>query len=358
MKKFRLFISIGLVTLVAILVLVLMNTGSNHQNSGSQVRSPAAALSVSATIVRAEQFAEELMLTGVVMPSEEVTIYSEVSGRIDSIYVQEGTVVQRGQIIASLYNADVRARLQKILAQYHLDSLQLERLENLRKIDGVSAQELDAARAQLMVRRAEIAEAKATLEKTRIVAPFSGTVGVRDVSPGAVVTTQSPIIKLADLRRLKLDVFVPDRYAQAVRIGGVLRCVIRHRLGTDTLNARVYAMDPSMESETRTLRVRCAIEPQSSSGIVAAGAVAEVRLGTAKLDRALLVPSESVQQGMKGSSVYVINNGVAREQPVTLGSRTSDKVHVLTGLVDGDTIATSGLLALKNGSPVRAMVSQ
>jgi membrane fusion protein (multidrug efflux system) len=83
----------------------------------------------------------------------------------------------------------------------------------------------------------------------------------------------------------------------------------------------------------------------------------DVILQTAAASNALLVPTEAVQPGMKGSSVFVVNNGIAREVPVVLGGRTERRVHVLEGLRTGDTVATSGLLILKSGMPALATVS-
>jgi membrane fusion protein (multidrug efflux system) len=169
-----------------------------------------------------------------------------------------------------------------------------------------------------------------------------------------VISPQTLISTLADVSSLKIDVPVPDRYANAVTVGTVLRCVKRSNLGTDTILATVYATEPTLEEATRTLRVRARL---ASGARAVPGTIVDVILQTAAASNALLVPTEAVQPGMKGSSVFVVNNGIAREVPVVLGGRTERRVHVLEGLRTGDTVATSGLLILKSGMPALATVS-
>ncbi|KAB2893547.1 MAG: efflux RND transporter periplasmic adaptor subunit [Chlorobi bacterium] len=314
-------------------------------------------LTVSGYVVHAAPFSEQLTVSGVVRASEEVTVYPEISGRVISIHAAEGSYVQANQVLVKLDDTEQQAQLARLIAQLRQDSLSLSRIKSLRSIDGVSVADLDAAETQLATRRAEIAQAKAVLHKTVIRAPFPGKVGLRNISPGAVVTPQTAIMKFADISTLKVDVSVPDRYAYAVGVGSVLMCSAPSRSGTDTVRARVYAVDPVVDADTRTLRVRAIIEKRGSGNTLVPGTVVDVNVGTATYPKALLIPTEAIQPGMDGSSVFVVNGGKAALRAVQTGGRSTSLVQIVHGISAGDTVATSGLLALKDGFPVHVQLT-
>lgn len=316
---------------------------------------PAADLRIQATVARAQNFSEALLLSGEVMPAEKVDVYPERMGRIVSVNFTEGSSVKQGEVLFVLDDVEERAQVQRLQAQFVIDSAQQHRLESLKKVDGVSMQDLDAARAQVKVRRAEIEQAASALEKTRIRAPFAGKVGLRMVSVGAVIGPQTLLTTVADVRTLKVDVPVPDRYAYAVTPGTRLSCIVHTNVGADTVIAVVYASDPAADQNTRTLRVRARLT--SAEAKVVPGTIVDVVVNTSTIPNAIMVPSEAIQQGMKGASVFVIEHGLSKEVPVLLGGRTADRVHVLSGLSAGDTVAISGLMVLKNGMPATALIS-
>lgn len=308
-------------------------------------------VTITAARVTSERFSEALMLNGEVIPAEHVDVFPEITGRVVAIEFKEGARVTAGQTLVKLYDADIRAQLKKLRAQLELDSLQLTRYESMRKLDGVSMQDVDAARAQVHIRRADIEQTQAMLDKTLIKAPFTGTVGLRLISVGAVVTPQSKITSLADVSSKKIDVAVPDRYAYAVHVGNTIRCVMHTNRGSDTVHATVFAEDPVVMQNTRSLKVRALIQGANDA---VPGTVVDVLLNTAAIDAAIMVPSQSIQPGMNGATVFVIKDGVVQETPVVLGGRTADRVHVISGLMPGDVVATNGLLVLKQGMTVKA----
>lgn len=339
-------ISVTALLLVAIVAWLWLRTTPDTTKSPAGNTSKQGSITVSATLARTEHFSEALMLSGVVLPAEQVDVYPEVSGRVTSIEFTEGARVVAGQVLVRLYDADIRAQLKKLHAQFSLDSTQLVRYESMRKLDGVSMADLDAARAQVQVRKAEIEQTLALLDKTVVKAPFNGTLGLRMISKGAVVTPQTRLTSLADVSSLKVDISVPSRYSSSVHQGSSLQCVVQTHKGSDTVTATVFAEDPSVTQNTRTLRIRARIVGNHD---VIPGSVVDVILHTSAIADAMMIPSQAIQQGMNGASVFVVKGGVVQEVPVTLGGRTADRVHVLSGLSAGDTVATNGLLVLKQG---------
>lgn len=350
------YLVIGVLAALAIGAGIWYRTTSESPNAGGPgAQRPTGPVRVDAAVVHPVAFSESLVLNGEIMPAEHVDIYPEISGRIVGIDVREGAIVRPGQVLFRLDDAVQKAQLHKLQAQFVIDSVQLQRLESLKKVDGVSMQDLDAARAQVKIRKAEIESAEDALRKTRITASFAGKVGLRMVSVGAVVSPQTLLTTLSDVTSLKMDVSIPDRYAFTIRDGSTLRCVAHSNKGADTIQAQVYAQQPTLDQGTRTLRVRAHVPAKAA---VVPGTIVDVILNTSAIPNAILIPTQAVQQGMKGASVFVLNGSRVREVNVELGGRTADKVHVLHGLTEGDTIATSGLLVLKNGMPAQPIIKQ
>lgn len=351
---------IRILSIIALLLLGIgawfwLGGGSGTESTPSKM--PGASdnvTTVDATVLTMEQFSESLMLSGEVIPSEHVDVYPEVMGRVVGIDFIEGSRVTAGQTLVRLYDADIRAQLKKLRAQLALDSSQLVRYEAMKKVDGVSVQDLDGARAQVQVRKADIEQQLALLDKTLIKAPFTGVVGLRMISVGAVVSSQTKVTTIADVTSLKVDVSVPDRYAYAVHKGSTFRCVAHTNKESDTVMATVFAADPMVAQNTRSLKIRARL---ANNATIVPGTVVDVLLNTSVIPNAIMIPSQAVQQGMNGASVFVVRNGIANETPVVLGGRTANNVHVLAGVAPGDTVAVNGLLVLKQGMKVNVKVN-
>lgn len=300
-----------------------------------------------AIVVTAEPFTESVQLTGSVVANEAIDVTTEIGGRIVRLGFAEGGRVQRGQLLVKLWDDDLRAKLMKVERQLKLDEDRAKRLQDLKPVDGVSAQDLDVALATVDMRRAEIDELKAQLSRTEIRAPFGGRVGIRSVSEGAVVSPQTRITTLMDDGGLKIDFNVPERFASLVRPGSTLDVTLRG--ATAPRRATVIALDPGLREDTRTLRVRARLQDARDA---VAGMFADVKLTLDAEPNAILVPSESIVQDINGASVFVVQGGKAVKRTVTTGGRTASHVRVLDGVAAGDTVLTTGLLFVKKNMPV------
>lgn len=346
---------IGIVVLAVLAWFLLRPSGVDTRKGGVPVGAPAgtpagapmAPPSVAAIIAGPSPFQETLRLTGSIVANESVDIVSEIAGRIVKIGFAEGGRVSKGQLLVKLWDADLQARLTKAERQLRLDEDRLKRLALLKPVDGVSAQDLDVATATAEMRRAEIDELKAQISRTELRAPFTGRVGIRSVSEGAVIAPQTRITTLQDDAGVKVDLSVPERVANLVRPGTTLQVALRGTEGTR--RATVMAVDPGLRPETRTLRVRARLA--DATGAVP-GMFADVALTLQAVDDAIMVPSEAIVQDINGASVFTVKAGTAIKTPVDLGGRTDTHVRVLHGIVSGDTVVTSGLLFVKKNMPV------
>lgn len=306
--------------------------------------------SVEAVVVVPQSFTDEVKLTGQITADQSIDVRTEVSGRVKAISFREGGDVKSGQLLVKLVDDDLVARRAKLEQQRQLEAKRAERLKALKSVDGVSLEELETAQAQAAMRAAEIAELDAQIAKTEVRAPFSGRVGLRQISVGAIVSPATPITTLTSLGTLNVDVAVPERYVGTVAVGSQLRLRLRSADTTERM-AMVSAVEPQLDERTRTQRVRARL---ASTAGVSSGMFADVVLRRRTVSDAILVPAESVVQDMNGATVYRVRSGRAEAALVSIGARTMTHVQIASGLAAGDTIVTSGILFVKPGKPVKA----
>lgn len=308
---------------------------------------------VQAVVLTPVAFEETIAIPGSIVANEEVTVVLEIGGRITSIGFAEGGRVAKGQVLATVFDADVRARLERARHQYRLDNDKLQRLKKLEPVDGVSAQDLDAATATAAIRQAEVDELEAILSRYTIRAPFGGIAGLRSHAAGAVVAPQTPLTTLRDDSSLKLEFSLPERYGALVQPGTNVQFNVRSAAGTQSHTAIVYAVDPGVDAQTRSMRVRANV--RRSPGLVS-GMYADVAFRLDADMKAVAVPSEAVVPDINGTSVFVVRNGSALKTLVDIGGRSTTHARIVSGLRHGDTVITSGLLQLRNGLAVEATV--
>ncbi|MBS1589979.1 MAG: efflux RND transporter periplasmic adaptor subunit, partial [Bacteroidetes bacterium] len=205
---------------------VILFSFSQCKNKKDDVGSPNAkpkGLKAQGYLVKPQVFDEDIDASGSLLANEEVDIHPEINGRITSILFQEGTFVKKGQTLVMLYDNDIIATIKKLEAQKALQEKLAQRQKDLLAIGGVSRQDYDATETQISSLAADIEFQQAQLRKTKIVAPFDGKIGIRQVSVGAIISPTSVIASLQQLNPLKIDFSVPDRYAKALIIGKIVQ---------------------------------------------------------------------------------------------------------------------------------------
>lgn len=306
-------------------------------------------LSVRAVQVNAVPFSNRIFATGSVTANEEVQLRPETSGRITSLLLQEGGFVRRGDILIIINDADLQAQLLRTQLQLELAQLREQRQQSLLENRAIAQEDYDVALNQFNTVRAEIDLIQAQIEKTRIRAPFNGRIGLRNVSLGAFISPNEIVATLQDYSQVKIDFSIPERHAGLVATGDQITF---QRQGSDqTYTGTVMAIEPRIDLETRTLRIR-ATAPNSDGRIIP-GAFAEIQYELRAIDNALMVPSEAVIPELGGHSLFVTEAGIARRRSVQTGIRTETMVQIIDGIAPGDTVLTTGMLQLRDGMPVR-----
>lgn len=323
----------------------------NSKKQDAEVNKPAKPniLNAEGYIVKPQQFQSDYTASGSLLPNEEIQILSEVSGRITSITFEEGSHVEKGQVLLRLYNDDIKAQIQKSKAQRELQEKIRARQAELLRIGGISQQDYETTDAQIQSIDADLAYSEALLRKTTIIAPFPGRIGIRNVSTGAVITPATIIATLQQTRILKMDFTIPDQYKEEVTTGKKVTFSVTGKL--DTFTGTISAIEPSADAVTRTLKVRALVNNDDHK--LVPGSFTHVVIPFENNKSALLIPSQSVIPTDRDKEVAVIKGGKAKMVPVTIGTRTNDLVEIIQGLNAGDTIITTGIMQVKNNMNVK-----
>jgi membrane fusion protein (multidrug efflux system) len=315
---------------------------------GGGGRGPSGPLSAEAYVVVHQSVPYNIRVIGSLMANEVVEITSEQSRRLTAIHVQEGELVKQGDLLFELDDSDLKASMGELKARRELAIINERRLRQLLETQTASQAEYDRVRSELDVIDAQIKQIQTELDRTQIAAPFAGRVGLRRVSLGAWVTPSTVLTSLQDVSSIKIDFKVPERHAPAIRPGG--RFTFRPEGSGKWTEGKVLAVEPAIESQTRSLIVRgIATNPQNE---LFPGAFAEVELPLRTDENSVLIPSQAVVPSAQGSSVFVYSEGKARVRPIELGIRLADQVQVLTGLEPGDQVLITNLLRLRPGADV------
>lgn len=306
-------------------------------------------INVEYIVTRTDTLDEQVTVTGTLMANEQVQLSSEVNGRVTGIYFTEGGSVSANQLLVKLNDTDLQAQLAKAERQLELARTAEQRVKALLAKDAVSKEEYDQASTEVAVKQSEIDLLKAQIAKTEIRAPFAGRIGLRKISPGAYLSTGSPIASLQSTGQLKLEFELPEKYAAYVHEGMSLRFSTPGTAGK--FGAIVYALEPGISTGSRSIQVRAIL---ANPGSLKPGGFADVELPLQRIEGAIMLPTEAIVPGSKGDMVWLVQADTLTPRPVVTGFRTGARVQVAQGLKAGEKVLVSGTLQARPGAKVIA----
>lgn len=307
-----------------------------------------APLRVEAVELDYESIEDRIFASGTVEANESVELSTEATGIITRIYFVEGSTVRRGELLVKINDSELRAQLQRASFRLNLADQREERQRRLLERGGISQDDYDATLNEVNVLRSELKLIEAQIDKTEIRAPFNGIIGLKYVSPGSYIGPNTRIASLQEIDPVKISFSVPERYLSKVAAGDLINFDVQ---GVDsTFTGEVYAIEPRIDIQTRTLRVRAISSNEGE--LLYPGAFANIELILEKIDDALMVPTIAIIPELNRQKVYVMRDGSVKQAFITTGIRTSEKVQVISGLERGDTVLTTGLLQMNPGMSV------
>lgn len=307
-------------------------------------------LSVTAMVLQPQVLSSDVYLAkGVLLPEEEVNLTFEVSGKITNIYFREGSFVNQGTLLAKVNDAPLQAELRKLKTQLPLAQDRVYRQGTLLEKDAISQETYQTVTTELEKLKADIDLIESRIAQTELRAPFSGVIGLRQVSVGAYASPSVIVSKLTKISPLKLEFSMNENQVRQIPIGTEISFKIENDL--NTYNAVIYAVESQLDPKTLTLKARARYA--NPGGKLKPGLSASLQTLISEVPNAIVIPSISSIAEMGRDIAYVYKNGVAQEVEITKGYRTSSSVEVLSGLSAGDTLLTTGVMQLRDGLPVK-----
>jgi membrane fusion protein, multidrug efflux system len=304
---------------------------------------------VDAFVVKQSTISEEVEVPGSLLPFEETAIAAEVGGRIVQMNITEGAIAEKGTLLVKLFDQDLQAQLKKLQVQLEITKKTEERNRELLKINAISQQDYDLSNLGVENLNADIESTRIAISKTEIRAPYRGTVGLRNVSLGSFISPGAIITTVRQVDQLKLDFAVPEKYAQ--QIGKNYKVKFRVDGGKQEHQATVIATENSVDQNTRTLRVKAVVNKKHPE--LVPGIFARINLQLGQDDKALVVPTQSVIPSIRNKQVIVFRKDSALFTVVETGIRDSSFVQIIKGLKVGDTVVTTGLMAIRPNSKLK-----
>jgi membrane fusion protein (multidrug efflux system) len=339
---------------IGLAVLAAGTACGKQKPAAAAPQGPGAPLQVAAVVLEPRALENSIYIVGTLLPNEEVELRPEASGRITDLSFREGQSVAAGQALLKINDRDLRAQLEKARLQARLYEDDVRRKKQLLELRSISQEELEVAENQLAIARSEMELIEAQIEKTLLKAPFSGKIGLSDISVGSYVTPSTAIAMLQQLDPVRVEFSVPEKYAARIQAGQQVAFTLTE--SETSYRAQVYAVESQIDPATRSIKVRarCA----NPGGRLKPGAFARVSLILDRNAQALLIPSEALFSDIEGEKVFLYRQGRASLTAVRTGFRGEETIEITGGLAAGDTVITTGLLQLRPDAPVGVRITE
>ena len=306
---------------------------------------------VAVDVVRAEPgvVEERVQSVGTARANEAVVVTAKVTGIVSAIGFREGQRVQAGDLLIEFESRQARAELEEARANLEEYRRRLQRAESLRRSGAVTEARFDEAATLVQAGAARLKSMEARLADLKIVAPFAGKVGLRQVSLGNLVQPGTAVTTLDDVGRIKLEFALPEVSVGVLRVGLPVSARSAAYPGR-TYAGQVRAIDTRVDPVTRSVRVNA--EFDNTDGSLLPGMFLMVEMVAARRENAVLVPEEAVvPEGMR-QYLFVVRDGVARRTEITLGERLPGRVEIARGIAVGEQIILRGTQKVRDGTRV------
>jgi membrane fusion protein, multidrug efflux system len=312
---------------------------------------------VTTVVAQQEQWPATLNAIGTVVAVQGVTVSADLPGIVDRIAFDSGKSVHQGDVLVELDTREERAQLAAAEAQRDLALVNFKRLQDLVREGVISRADYDKAESEQRVNEARVKEIRATIERKTIRAPFSGTLGIRQVNIGQYLSAGTAVVPLQSLHPIYVNFGVPQEAARQVRPGRTVR-ITADDLPGRSFEGRVTAIDSVLDEKTRNVQVQATVA--NGNGKLRPGMFVKADLTMGAPRPMITLPASAISYAPYGDSVFVVTNlqdpaghtyrGVHQQFVKVEGSR-GDQVAV-SGVRPGDEVVSSGVFKLRNGAAV------
>jgi membrane fusion protein (multidrug efflux system) len=313
---------------------------------------------VTTVVAKRETWPSTLTVIGTAAAVEGVTVSADLPGTIDKIHFESGQWVHQGDILVELDTRQERAQLANNEAQRDLANINYGRAQELDKAGVIAHSEYDNASAQQKATEAQVGDIKAAIARKTIRAPFTGLLGIRQVSLGQYLAAGQSIVALQSVDPIYVNFGVPQQDATQMRPGRALR-VTNGDLPGMAFTGKITALDSVVSEQTRNIQVQATLANKGNR--LRPGMFVQVELPLGQPREVVPLPASAINYAPYGDSVFIVTQmkdakgnsyrGV-RQQVVKVEGSRGDQVAIISGLNPGDEVVSSGVFKLRNGAPV------
>lgn len=331
---------------------------------------PTPPVTISTAVVEEKFWPSEFTSVGTLKAVNGADLTAEMDGVVRAIHFESGDEVVKGALLVELESAAEQGELARLEAEAELADIEKKRIETLFRRGSISQAERDSALAKAKAAHAAVIAQRGRLNQKRVVAPFDGRLGIRQVNIGQYVAVGQAIVTLQSLNPIDVDFTLPEKYLADIAPGYPVEAKTESRRPA-TYTGKLIAVEPKVDPNTRNFALRARLD--NPGGVLKPGQFAAIRVELPEQQRYLTIPRSAVNYASYGSSVYVVQTAEGKpagdegaasndsqagpskfvvQQFVKLGPARGDYVAVIEGLSGGEEIASAGLLKLRSQQPV------
>lgn len=313
---------------------------------------------VTTVVAQQATWPSTLSVIGSAAAIQGVTVGADLPGTVDKIHFESGQWVKEGDVLVELDTRQEQAQLASMEAQRELAEINYGRAQQLLKEGVIARSEYDNAAAQQKATRAQVGDIQAAIARKTIRAPFSGVLGIRQISLGQYLAAGQAIVSLQSLNPIYVNFGVPQQNTAKMELGHVVRVTNSDLRGVE-FSGRITALDSVISEQTRNIQVQATLA--NKGNLLRPGMYVQVELPVGEARQVIPLPASAVNYAPYGDSVFVVTDmkdpkgksyrGV-RQQVVKIEGSRGDQVAVVSGLNPGDEVVSAGAFKLRNGAAV------
>lgn len=349
MKK-NIITGIVIIGVIALIAFVLNNNKKENKAATDVVAEKNASVSVKIDTVRTEEIALDFSANGNFEPIQELNFSAEKPGRVVKVLVKEGDRVRIGQTLAIVRVDQESVLLQTAQAAYQNAKTDYERFENAFKTGGVTRQQVDQAKLNLVNADSQLKQARINVGDTNIKSTINGIVNKKYVEPGSVLGAATPLFDIVNVSKLKLNVTVNENQVAGLKVGSIIK-VNASVFPDKEFSGKISFIAPKADS---SLNFPVEVEiTNNASGDLKAGMYGTADFASKEQKQSLvIVPRDAFVGSVSSNEIFVVENDVAKLKKVTAGRIFGDKVEIIKGLSNGEKVIVTGQINLQDGSKV------
>ena len=348
MKKI-IYIIIGVVLVGAVAYTLITNKQKNEENTAI-VAQQNTSVAVRVATVTTGEIDADFVANGNFAPAQELNFSAEKPGRVVRVLVDEGDRVRIGQTLAIVRSEQISADLQTAQASYQNALTDYSRFENAFKTGGVTKQQLDQAKLNMVTSKSRLQQARVNVGDANIKASINGIVNKKYIEPGSVLNAGTQLFELVNVSSLKLKVNVTENQIAQLKIGSPVK--VKASVYPDKeFSGKVTFIAPKADASLNfPIEIEIANNPNNE---IKAGMYGTATFGSSTSQTAItMIPRKAFVGSVSSNQVFVVNDNIATLKKIVTGRIFGDKVEVLDGLIDGDVVVTSGKINLSDSTKV------